>query len=203
MSISKPRRKLGHSCAPLRREVKPASFRLPATVSRSALLEGGSDQRFRRLVYDLFTIATRMSALREHLGARMGISAPQYSLLMAVGQFQRERGVGVTAIARALHVSSAFVATETGKLAQAGLITKRANPRDGRAVLLSLSRAGRALIERNSGAIRAVNDIFFAALTPARFATLSAAMAALVHSSARATANLSRDQALIWREAAE
>ena len=141
-------------------------------MSLPALLERRSDDRFRRLVYDLLTIASRMTTVREHLGERMGISAPQYSLLMAVGQFQGERGVGVTAVAKVLHVSSAFVATESGKLAQAGLLAKRANPKDGRAVLLSLTRAGRYLIARHSAEIRAINDIFFGTLTPPMFASL-------------------------------
>jgi MarR family transcriptional regulator, organic hydroperoxide resistance regulator len=178
-------------------------FRMPATVSRAALLDDGSDERFRRLVYDLLTIASRMSAVREHLGNRMGISAPQYSLLMAIGQFQGDRGVGVTAIAKVLHVSSAFVATETGRLAQAGLLTKRANPKDRRGVLLSLTRAGRALVERNGAEVRAINDIFFGALTPATFAAASAVMAALVRGSARATAPLNTPESDAWREAAE
>lgn len=178
-------------------------FRPPATVSRPALLEQGSDERFRRLVYDLLTIASRMNVVREHLGSRMGISAPQYSLLMAIGQFQGQRGVGVTEIAGVLHVSSAFVATETGKLAQAGLLTKRVNPQDGRAVLLSLTRAGRNLIGRNSAEVRAINDIFFGALTPSMFAAASAAMAALVRGSAQAIADLDRPDPAAWRQAAE
>ena len=49
-----------------------AGYVLPATVSRSALLEKGSDRRFRTLVSDLFTIAARMEAVREHLGRRSG-----------------------------------------------------------------------------------------------------------------------------------
>ena len=65
---------------------------------------------------DLLAIAGRMVTVREHLGSRRGIIPPQYSLLMAVGRFRRKRGVGVTAVAPLLHVSSAFVATETGKL---------------------------------------------------------------------------------------
>ena len=205
MSISKGRikgRGKRRAAAPAS-EVKANGFHLPPTVSRAALLEKGSDDRFRRLVHDLLTIAARMAMVREHLGSRMGISAPQYSLLMAVGQFQGERGVGVTAIARVLHVSSAFVATETGKLVQAGLLTKRANPKDGRAVLLSLTRAGRALIERNSAEVRAVNDSFFGALTPSMFAAASAAMAALVRSSTRATAHLGGAETDSWRQAAE
>jgi len=205
MSISKPRSKTGRgrrSTVPAR-EIKGASLRLPATASRPALLEKGSDDRFRRLVYDLLTIASRMTTVREHLGARMGISAPQYSLLMAVGQFQGARGVGVTAVAKVLHVSSAFVATESNKLAEAGLLAKRANPKDGRAVLLSLTRAGRSLIARHSAEIRAVNDIFFGTLTPRMFGAASAAMAALVRGSARATASLTRPELDSWREAAE
>ena len=180
---------------------------MPATVSLPALLEKGSDDRFRRLVYDLLTIASRMTTVREHLGERMGISAPQYSLLMAVGQFQGKHGVGVTAVAKVLHVSGAFVATESGKLAQAGLLAKRANPKDGRAVLLSLTRASRNLIARHSAEIRAVNDIFFGTMTPPMFAGASAAMGALVHGSARATAALHRPEVeselVSWREAAE
>jgi len=205
MSISKTVRKggRGRRNTPPATESKAARFYLPPTVSRPALLEGDADVRFRRLVYDLRTISSRMAVVREHLGSRMGITAPQFSLLMAVGQSQGARGVGVTAVARALHVSSAFVATETGKLAQTGLLTKRANPKDRRGVLLRLTRAGRTLIERNSDEVRLINDVFFGALTRSAFSALSATMAALVHSSAKATAYLNRSELDARREAAE
>ena len=36
---------------------QPAGFALPATVSRAPLLENGSDDRFRQLVYDLLTVS--------------------------------------------------------------------------------------------------------------------------------------------------
>ena len=74
------------------------------------------------------------------------------------------------------------------------MLAKRANPKDGRAVLLSLTRAGRSLIARHSAEIRAINDIFFGTLTPSMFAAASAAMAALVRGSARATASLHRPE---------
>jgi DNA-binding MarR family transcriptional regulator len=174
---------------------------LPPTVSREALLDQGSDERFRRLVYDLLTVTNRMATVRAHLGERMGISAPQYSLLMAIGQFQGSQGVGVSAIAKLLHVSSAFVATETGKLEQAELVIKRANLTDRRAVLLSLTRAGRSLIERNSAEVRSLNDVFFGGLSRANFAAASALMTALLGGSARAIARLQVAEP-IWREAA-
>ena len=97
----------------------------------------------------------------------MGIIPPQYSLLMAVGRFRRKRGVGVTAVAPLLHVSSAFVATETGKLAKtvrraSDSATRPARPPDWRA----WSQIRPAPSNATTPEIRAINDIFFGVLTP-------------------------------------
>ena len=107
-------------------------YALPPTISSGALLERGSDRRFRALVNDLFTIASRMEVVRDHLGERMGLSGPQYSVLMAVAHLAGERGTSVGAVAQAMHVSSAFIASETGKMARQGLLFKHANPDDRR-----------------------------------------------------------------------
>lgn len=176
-SRSGGRRKTGRAALSGSRSGGQTRFEVPATVTRAALLDRGSDKRFRALVYDLLTIATRMNAVREHLARRMKLTGPQYSLLMAVAQFRGSGGVGVGALARLLHVSSAFVATETGKLAQAGLIDKRPNPKDRRGVLLGMTRAGSALIERNIAEIRAVNDVFFGQLDRASFEAAAGAVA--------------------------
>src|SRR4029077_15632823 len=132
------------------------------------------------------TIASRMEIVRAHLGRRMGISGPQYSVLIAIAHLQGETGVRVGTLARAMHVSSAFIASETGKMARLGLLLKRTNPQDGRGVLISLAPAGRLQIERLSAEIRAINDQFFGVLDGASFATLSVAAAALVKGSAKA-----------------
>ena len=145
MSISRLRR--GHAEAGPGAEGGGA-YVLPPTVSRAALMENGCDRRFRALVNDLFTIASRMETLRAHLGARIGISGPQYSVLVAVAHLQGELGVSVGTVAQAMHVSSAFIASETGKMARRKLLLKRANPEDRRGVLLSVAPAGRLRIDR-------------------------------------------------------
>ena len=127
-----------------------------------------------------------MEMVREHLGRRMGISGPQYSIVVAVAHLQGRNGISVGALAQALHVSSAFIATEGGKLVRRKLLLKRTNPLDRRGVLLSVAPAGRLAVDRVSAEIRAVNDLFFGALDAASFAALSAAAAALVESSAKA-----------------
>jgi MarR family transcriptional regulator, organic hydroperoxide resistance regulator len=163
-----------------------AAYVLPPTVSRPALLEKGSDRPFRILVNDLFTIASRMESVRAHLGRRMGISGPQYSVLIAIAHLEGEGGVRVGTLARAMHVSSAFIASETGKLARLGLLLKRPNPHDRRGVLLTLTPAGGLEIDRLSAEIRAINDLFFGTLDAKSFTALCAAAQALVKGSAKA-----------------
>jgi DNA-binding MarR family transcriptional regulator len=163
---------------------------LPPTVSRQALLENGSDRRFRTLVGDLLTISSRMEIVREYLGRRLGITGPQYSLIAAVAHLQGTAGISVGALAQTLHVSSAFVASETGKLSRRGFLLKRTNPLDRRGVLLSIAPAGRLKLDRVSADIRAVNDLFFGLLDIKSFAALSGVAAALVESSGTAMRHL-------------
>ena len=131
-----------------------------------------------------------MEIVREHLGRRMGISGPQYSIMVAVAHLQGGSGISVGALAQALHVSSAFIATEGGKLVRRRLLLKRTNPLDRRGVLLSVAPAGRLALDRVSAEIRAVNDLFFGALDAASFAALSAAAGALVESSTKAVRHI-------------
>ena len=210
MSASKNRSKQGakprHTRNGGRRISAPAAGSegdIAPSVSRPALLDKTGDKRFRQLVYDLLTVANRMSAVRDHLGKKLKISAPQYSVLMAIIQMEGDKGVSVSSLAKLLHVSTAFVATETGKLEQLGLVTKRADPDDGRAVRLSLTRNARALIVRNGAEIRAINDTFFGALDANTFAMLSSIVATLVLSSDIAMAQINSSAALELRVAAE
>ena len=176
------------------------------TISHKALLDGGSDKRFRQLVSDLLTLSVRMEVVREHLGRQMGITGPQYSVLVAVSHLQGEAGVSVGALARVLHVSSAFIATETRKLAEAGLLVKLPNPKDRRGVLISLSRTSQAQIARLTPSIRAINDQFFGALGRGAFDAMVNASAVLVKSSARVMtrlASLEQDASIRRLEAAE
>ena len=146
---------------------------MPPTVSRPPLLHRGSDESFRNLINGLLTISVRMELIRNHLAQRLGVSGPQYSLLMAIGQLQEDEGISVGRVAKALHVSSAFVATESNRLARLGLVEKRQGIKDRRSVLLRLSpRALDCLIELGP-AIRVVNDRVFASLDRTDFARLS------------------------------
>jgi DNA-binding MarR family transcriptional regulator len=112
----------------------------------------------------------------------------------------------VGTVAKALHVTSAFIATETGRLARLGLVCKNPNPKDRRGVLLALSPKGESALVRLSPEIRAVNDAFFKPLDRAAFQALAASASALVESSSQAERRLhlmDDDEWLALRSAAE
>jgi very-short-patch-repair endonuclease/DNA-binding MarR family transcriptional regulator len=174
-----------------KRKAAGGAFKAPLTVSAPALIEDGNDRRFRKLVYDLITIAIRLEAVRDMLGRRMDVSGPQYSVLMAVAQNQGKRGVAVRAVADQLHVSGAFVTAEAGKLVRKGLIEKQVNPEDRRSVLLRLTAAGETLIRDVAEAVRATNDRFFGALDRDDFLILGHIVDRMVGSSRAALGYLS------------
>jgi DNA-binding MarR family transcriptional regulator len=156
---------------------------LPPTVSAPALLSGGSDARFRQMVYDLFTVSVRMEAVRDALAKELGVSGPQYSILMAIARLAGSDGVPVRQVADQLHVTGAFVTVEAGKLVRLKLVEKSPNPNDGRSVLLRLSARGADRLERLAPKVCAVNDRFFGVLDRGDFETLARAASALVQRS--------------------
>ena len=162
----------------------------PASVSRAPLLDGdGRDRSFRATVYDLLTVGARMEAVRDRLAAEMGVTGPQYAILMAVAHAQDEEGgAGVRAVARRLHVSGPFVTAQVNRLVADKLIEKTPNPADGRGVILRLTKRGRAAVEKTAPAIRDANDRFFAPLDRDDFEALSDIAARLVDSSEAAVA---------------
>ena len=160
------------------------SLRPPVTTARPELAGDGTGERFRQLVNDLLTISVRMDAVRERFAELVGVTAPQYTVLVTVAQLESAvHGAAVRAVAEHMHVSGAFVTAETGKLAKKGLLAKRPNPADGRSVLLSLTPKGRKALDAALPHIRAVNDVFFGKLGAEEFERLAAAAARIVDAS--------------------
>src|SRR5688572_30011917 len=106
---------------------------LPQTVSRPALLAGGSDDEFRRLIHDLIAYGHKLDACRDAFAAIAGISGVQYEILMLVS---RADGLSIGEVAERVHRSGAFITIEANRLAAAGVLEKTADPADGRRVLL-------------------------------------------------------------------
>jgi len=164
----------------------PARRWPPLTVTRTALLAHGTDERFRALIDDLLVMADQLQRLRHLLARGLGVSEPQYRLFLAIAQLQGARGVSVGRAARQLRVSGAFVTMEVRELVRRGLVGKCADPGDGRAVLLSLTPKGRAAFERFAPQPQRINDALFRDLTSGEFRALGSLVRRLVANGERA-----------------
>jgi MarR family transcriptional regulator, organic hydroperoxide resistance regulator len=148
----------------------------PVSVSRPACLENGRDDRLRALLHALFVTAARFEDVRGAFGRRIGASGPQYTILAAIAERQGAAGgagIGIRALADHLHVAPSHITTEVNKLAALGLVEKRANPADGRGVLVRLARPGEAALDRLGPFRREINDILFDGIGRAEFQTLA------------------------------
>ncbi len=141
----------------------------PLSISRPDCLEKGRDDRLRALLHALFVTAARFEDVRGAFGRRLGATGPQYTILAAIAERQKDAGVGIRTLADHLHVAASHITTEVNKLVSLGLVEKRANPADGRGVLARLTRAGEAALDRLGPFRREINDILFDGLSRAEF----------------------------------
>ena len=161
---------------------------LGLTATRAVLLPAGSDRALRKLIADLFTVANRMEELRRRFGSKIGLSGPQFSMMMAIAELQGSNGVSVTKLADYQHVVPAFVTAEVGKLIRKGYITKNPDPTDGRVSRLRIARAGASALRSLMPLVRQVNDQLWGLESAEQFASVCGAIARIVETSARAVA---------------
>ena len=163
----------------------------PLTVSRPALLQGGRDDAFRDVIQDLVDFSSRLAQIRETLARQVGLSPPQYRLLMELAHWSQTKPT-VGEIAEALNVSLPFITTETRRLASAGLVRKIGNAKDRRRVDLSLTEKGKAVIETLAPMQRAVNDTLFKEFSGADMKALGRFARALLDASQEGLAQAKR-----------
>lgn len=161
---------------------RPAQTRRPLTVSRSELLVDGSDRQFRAVLHDLLAFSARLQEIRNRFGRHIGLTGPQYTILISIAHKQGAAGVGINTIADHLHTSGPFITTEINRLIAAKLVQKRDNEEDRRRVLVTLTPKGHELLAKLTEIQVPVNNKLFEPLSASDFERLGRIMNRLVDS---------------------
>ena len=143
------------------------------TVSLPQFLVNGTDLDFREFVADLFAAVAGMHSLRRALASSAGLSAAEFSVVLATWHLQKKGTVGINTIAKHLHVAAAHVTAEVGRLVTKGLLKKKPHPRDTRAVVVELTEQGKRILIELAPLLRRINDRLFAGNSPTDVAVLS------------------------------
>jgi MarR family transcriptional regulator, organic hydroperoxide resistance regulator len=154
---------------------------LESTVSRRQLMVDGSDRAFRQFVHDALAFSARLQGVRGQLGALIGLSGTQYTVLIAVAHLSgSDKKIGVNQVAEHLHFSGAFVTIEINKLVAGGLVDKGIDEEDRRRVVLAVTPKGRALLNQLAVVQRPVNDMLFRGLSAQDFQKFRKLMSGMV-----------------------
>jgi len=171
MATSKKKTNFDRSRSGLRRRAK--EFVPPATITLPPMLVAGGDVAFRETLYLMALAFGRLYSFREAFGRTLSLTASQFIVLIGTAYRQGVDGVSIRALADHTQLAATHVTTEVGRLITKGLLTKSANTRDRRGVLVRLSPKGEAAIREINPLLRRVNDLLFQNVAREEFAVVS------------------------------
>jgi MarR family transcriptional regulator, organic hydroperoxide resistance regulator len=120
-----------------KRNVGPLGFTAGGGVSVSAVKK--NQDVIRRFTWAIASISVHLEELRYFWAKTLGISGPQWMILMALADLDQNDGVPVNAVSKKLHVDSSFVTTQSKLLEKKGFLRRKPSPDDARVVQMSLT----------------------------------------------------------------
>ena len=115
-------------------------------------------------------------------------------MLIGTAYRQESDGVTIRALAEHTQLAATHVTTEVGRLIEKGLLTKSANARDRRSVLVRLSSKGEAAVHAINPLLRRVNDRLFQNVSREEFAVVSRFLSKFALNSEYALAEIRRSE---------
>jgi MarR family transcriptional regulator, organic hydroperoxide resistance regulator len=116
------------------------------------------DAKMRTFIADMYAAMSLLRLLRHEIASALSLSSAEYSVLLAVRYLERSSDMTLRAIADHLHVAAAYVTAEVARLVDKGMLTKKPDPLDRRAVSVELTPASRQLLSRLGLMLREIND---------------------------------------------
>ena len=129
-----------------------------ARASRTSTIDPDVARRFAAAVAN---VAVFLDEIRQFRAKSLGISGPQFALLMAVMDLEQGDGVSIRHVAKAVHVDPSFITTQSKLLEKKGLIRRQVDSQDARVVKLSLSDKAYKQIAGLAAEERALNSFIF------------------------------------------
>jgi DNA-binding MarR family transcriptional regulator len=123
---------------------------------------GKNQDAVRRFTWAIAAISVHLEELRYFWAKKLGISGPQWMILMALADMDQADGVPVNAVSKKLHVDSSFVTTQSKLLEKKGFVRRRTSSEDARIVQMSLTDKTYKHLASLAAQQEAVNEFIFA-----------------------------------------
>src|ERR1700722_6214080 len=93
----------------------------------------------RQFAWQIASISIHLDEIRQYWARALGISGPQWMILMALADLDQGDGVSVKVVAKMLHVDPSFVTTQSKLLEKKGFMRRKTSEEDARIVQMSLT----------------------------------------------------------------
>ena len=155
---------------------------------------GGKNQEIiRQFVWDIASINVHLEEIRQFWARELGISGPQWMILMAIDDLDGGKGVAVKDVSAMLHVDPSFVTTQSKMLEKNGFMRRVPSSEDARVVLMSLSDKARKQIATLTSRREGLSQFVFAEFDDRALRDMTDQLAALKKRLEKATLMLAVD----------
>ncbi|KRR04397.1 MarR family transcriptional regulator [Bradyrhizobium jicamae] len=98
-----------------------------------------SQELARQFMWEIRSINMCLEALRQLQANVLGITGPQWMILIALADLDKENGVPVNVVSKLMHVDASFVTTQSKLLEKKGFLRRTPSTSDARVVQMSLT----------------------------------------------------------------
>lgn len=161
------------------------------TSKRTASLSGSAKQAgpaeptpknqdaVRQFTWQIASISIHLDEIRQYWARALGISGPQWMILMALADLDQGDGVSVKAVSKMLHVDPSFVTTQSKMLEKKGFMRRKTSLEDARIVQMSLTDKSYKSIANLASQQEALNEFIFAEFGDRELVELNVKLASL------------------------
>jgi DNA-binding MarR family transcriptional regulator len=150
----------------MNRSVRSAASRTNEGPSRQAASRL-SDDAFRKFLWEITSINVHLDHIRDFWAQNLGVTGPQWMILMAVADLDQGHGVPVKDVSAALRVDPSFVTTQSKMLEKMSLLRRATSREDARIVLMSLSERARKHVANLSAKQELLSKFIFSEFSEA------------------------------------
>ena len=147
----------------------------------------------RRFAWEIASINVHLQELRYFWAKTLGISGPQWMILMALADLDKGDGVPVKVVSKMLHVDSSFVTTQSKLLEKKGFMRRKTSENDARVVKMSLTDKSYKHIANLASQQEALNEFIFAEFSDRELTEFTGKLASLKNQFEKACLKVAMD----------
>lgn len=139
------------------------------TVTIPSLIRSGRDSDFGEMISLMYAALPRLQTIRRTLAQSLDLSSSEFAVIITLLRAEDRAGLRIRRIADELHVAAANVTATVVKLERMGWVAKTPDPKDNRAVAISLTQKARSKLDAFAENLHYVNDVWFQGTTRDEF----------------------------------